>query len=294
MLYYIIMVVAAFGCAGNFGITKVYQLKQGNGRKASIRFNCFVGLFSAVVFWGISGFRFEITPYSVVLAFLMALCSGGYTIIGFKIMSMGSMAVYTVFLMLGGMMVPYIYGIIFLGESVTATKIMAILFMVVAVVMQSVQESKEKISTEYLLLCITCFFLNGGVSVISKVHQVEQQHAVVSPENFVLLKSLISFLFWALLLFLIGKKTEEKKEVTFSVLVIILASSVVGGFSYLLQLIAASKLAATVQFPIMTGGTIVFSALLGWKLFGEKLRKNQVISIFVCLIATVLFVIENS
>ena len=81
---------------------------------------------------------------------------------------------------------------------------------------------------------------------------------------------------------------------TFSVLVIILASSVVGGFSYLLQLIAASKLAATVQFPIMTGGTIVFSALLGWKLFGEKLRKNQVISIFVCLIATVLFVIENS
>ena len=74
--------------------------------ETGVIFNCILGFTGAIMYFAICGFEIKITPFSVLMALLFTLLFGGYTIIGFKIMSMGSMAVYTVFLMLGGMVLP--------------------------------------------------------------------------------------------------------------------------------------------------------------------------------------------
>ena len=98
---------------------------------------------------------------------------GIYTMIGFKLMSMGSMTVYTIFLMMGGAIVPYIYGLIFLDEPITLPRVVALLMIVAAVVINSSGGKTGKQSVKFIILCIAVFLLNGAVSVVSKMHQIE-------------------------------------------------------------------------------------------------------------------------
>ena len=106
----------------------------------------------------------------MIAALLFTVFVGTYNLIGFKIMSMGSMTVYTVFLMLGGAVVPYVYGIVFLGETVNIQKVLALLLVIFAVSLNLFDEKGKKQSVKFILLCIAVFFLNGGTSVVSKLH----------------------------------------------------------------------------------------------------------------------------
>ena len=292
MYYYLLLVIAAIGTAGNFALTKIYQKTMGNASRESIVFNMLIGLFSSIVFLFLGGCRVEYTPFSGFMAFLMSLFVGVYTMIGFKIMSMGSVTVYTIFLMLGGAVVPYLYGIVFLDEIVNLAKVIALLLIVAAVILNCMKKNAGKQSGYFILLCIAVFLLNGAVSVISKIHQIETDYAVVSADAFVLLKSIVRFLFFAVLFPFFSRKTPEKKPVSGKMYLLILASSVVSSFAYVLQLIGASYLPATVLYPIMTGGTIVMTSLFDRICFAQRINKTTKLSIVICMIALCLFIVE--
>ena len=289
MRYYIMLAAAAIGTAGNFALTKLYQQKMGNAVRESIVFNMLVGLFSTVVFWIAGGFNVECTPYSLLMAFLMSLFVGIYTMIGFKIMSMGSMTVYTVFLMLGGAVVPYIYGVLFLNEAVTFINVLALLLVIAAVMLNSFDKNAGRQSVQFLFLCFIVFLLNGAVSVVSKMHQIETQYRVVSADAFVLLKSAVRFLFFAVLLPFCGKSCEPALKLSGKMYIVMICCAVVSGFSYMLQLVAASYVPATILYPIVTGGTIAGTALFDRFCFGQRLNNRTKISIVICIIALVLF-----
>lgn len=63
-----------------------------------------------------------------------------------------------------------------------------------------------------------------------------------------------------------------------------------GGASYFLQLYVAKSLPATVLYPFITGGSIVFSALIGAVLFKEKLSGKLITSVVLCFVGTIMFV----
>ncbi|WP_407424843.1 EamA family transporter [Methanobrevibacter sp.] len=290
MFYSLLMLLAAFSYASNFAITKVYQIEKGNGIKAGVVFNCINGLLGALLFLAFNGFKCDITVYSAIMAFLMTLFAGFYTMIGFKIMSMGNMTIYTVFLMLGGMVVPYIYGVIFLNETITLSKFIAIIVIILAVITQS-GKINAKQSFKYYLLCVLVFILNGGCSIVSKMHQIEQIHNIVDPESFVILKNAARFLFFALLIPFLTKENIHLKKNISKTLIVIGGSAIISGLGYVLQLVGASNLPATIQFPIITGGTIVFSAVFDVLVYKARLSKLQVISVVLCVIATIIFVL---
>ena len=70
---------------------------------------------------------------------------------------------------------------------------------------------------------------------------------------------------------------------------LIFLGAVANGISYMLQLIGAVDLPATVLYPFMTGGTVVFTSLAGVLFFKDKLSKKLVASIPLCFIGTLLF-----
>ena len=281
--------MAAIGCAVNFALTKVYQLNQGNTRETGIAFNFLIGIIGFLIYFGICGFKIRIPPFSLILAVLFTACVGFYTIIGFKIMNMGSMAVYTVFLMLGGMVLPYFYGVIFLGESVTSTKIVALLLMIVAIMLQSDLVNNKRKALFYLL-CMLVFILNGLTSIVSKMHQIDLGYQTVSENEFVALNNAVrALMFGGMLPFL--KCKGIMRSIKPKMYAVILLSGLFSSTAYLLQLKCASHLPATVQFPVMTGGTIILTALAGLFCFGEKLAKKQVAGLTICLGAIILFVI---
>ena len=71
-------------------------------------------------------------------------------------------------------------------------------------------------------------------------------------------------------------------------MIIIALAAAVGGGSFMLQLLGAKALPATVLYPFITGGSIVFSSVADVIIFKDKLSIKLVISIIVCFVGTLL------
>ena len=291
MTDYILLALAAFLIAVGFALSKAYQKIKGDSPKVGFFFNCITGLLTAVVFFGIGGFKFSFSAYSFIMAALMSLFSMLYSVISFKLLKTGSMALYTLFLMTGGMTLPYIYGLIFLNEPFSPMRTAALALILGGVILSNI--SKEKPDIKQILLCVSVFVLNGFVSIVSKVHQIEQTSQTVSATEFVMLTGLFKFII-AGALFLISKRSDDEpkantKKLRWMIALIFILSAVASGISYMFQLWGAASLPATVLYPFITGGSIVFSTLAGVLLFKDKLSLKMIISVVLCFVGTLMF-----
>ena len=169
---YILLILADVLLALNFSANKVYQNNAGTSLKAGLRFNYMYGLFVAIVFFAINGFRFDISIFSLIMSGIHTGAVVSYNLIGFKLMKSGAMSLYTMFLMTGGMTLPYIWGVLFLDEKLTVFRILALVAIFAGVVLANL--SKTKIKAAQIWMCIAVFVLNVITSISSKEHQIEQ------------------------------------------------------------------------------------------------------------------------
>ena len=290
MLNYGLITLAAVLLTVDFVLQKQYQQKAGASSRAVLFFNAVNGLFTAVVFFAINGFKIEFSPFSVGMAAVMSMLALLYSLTGFRILAKGGVGLYSLFLMTGGMTVPYIFGLLFLNEPVSIFRILGLICIIGAIVLANGGEGSKNRSV--LLLCAAVFFLNGFVSVVSKLHQIDQTHAPVSAAAFVFWSGVAKCIMCTFALFM-GKKGAETEKLPArpDVLGIILASALVGGISYLCQLIGAKDLPASVLYPFVTGGSIVLSDLVGIFLYKEKTDLRKQIGIAVCFAGTCLFLL---
>lgn len=74
-----------------------------------------------------------------------------------------------------------------------------------------------------------------------------------------------------------------------SILPIVIFASVFDGISYMLQLIGAESLPASVLYPFITGGSIILTSFAGVTFFKEKLIIRQWMAVTACFVGTLLF-----
>ncbi len=287
MVSYILVLVATVLLAFEFAFSKKYQTMEGSGMAAGLRFNLLTGIFTTVIFFGVSGFRLEFSPFSMVLVALAALCGTTYNVISFRILKAGGMALYSLFLMLGGMLLPYVYGVLFLDEQLTVLRVIGLVLIVAAVFCSG--RTKVKVPGWVYVCCVVVFILNGGVSIFSKLHQIETQRATISTAAFVMYGGVGRAIFSGAALLAVGKKATKPASSPWKILGVAAGAAAISGISYLLQLIGAANLPATVLYPMVTGGSIIFSALSGLVFFKEKLSVWQMVSIGLCFVGTLLF-----
>ncbi len=285
---YIMLFLSAILLAVDFLIAKLYQKGEGSSPEKVLRFNFFIGLFSVVILFFINGCKFEFTWFSGVLALAMTGLALLYTLVGFQILAAGNTAYYSFFLMTGGMTVPYVWGLLFLDEPFSWLRMAGL-----AVIIGSaffIYAGKQKLSGKVVAMCGTIFLLNGFVSVISKEHQIS--NIAVSSAAYVMLTSMVKVLLCGAILLgyrFKGKQNSPKEKMGYNSLLLLAASALVSGLSYLLQLNGAAKLPATVLFPVVTGGSIVFTVAAGWIFLKEKPTKQLMLGVLLCVVGTCLF-----
>ncbi|MBQ3080248.1 MAG: DMT family transporter [Clostridia bacterium] len=286
---YLLITLSAVLLALDFAVSKRYQKGAGVEMTASLSFSAASGLITAAVFFFIGGCRLNFAPYSIILALMTALLASAYTLLGFRILRYGNMALYTLFLMSGGMITPYVWGVLFFGEPLTVLRTLGVILILIAIVI--VNLGKGKPTASQLMLLAAVFVLNGFVSVLSKYHQIENTYQTVASAEFVMWSGLFRFVLCVPVIMLAGMKKNFSEPFPPVKLLGVLAfiSALAGGASYLMQLIAAKSLPATVQYPFVTGGTIIFSTFAGLIFFREKITRTQWISIALCFIGTCLF-----
>lgn len=111
---------------------------------------------------------------------------------------------YTLFLMAGGMVLPYVWGILFLREPFSRLRLIGLLAITAGVVLPNLEQ--RKLGKRQLLLCLAVFVLNGFVSITSKMHQINTASAI-STTDFIIWQGLIKFVL-AGAIFLFAKNRE--------------------------------------------------------------------------------------
>jgi hypothetical protein len=313
---YIYAFVAVIGFAGQFCLLKLYQTRTINTgmkfyatlERASF-FALATGIGISVIFFALNGFAVEITAFSVRIALLRAAIFTVSGVFGTITLSRGRLSVYTLFMMLGGMILPYLAGILIWEEKTNILGVAGVALLAVSLLIPALEKTNNSVKGTKLFyfLCVFMFLLNGMISVTSAWHQ-KSPEAVNANSLMVLCAAFASVPTAAVWLYCRVKKKSEMPESSrqaqapaaagtsgrYDILIIwllVVVFSAVSGGAQVLQLLSARALDASVLFPVTTGGVIFFSAAAGYAFFREKPDKYSGAGIIIALFATILFAI---
>ena len=258
----------------------------------AMSFTVYSALFSLALLLILNGLTPAFSWYSLINATLKSLCCYLYTLLGFRLMSQGCVALYTLFLMSGGMILPALWGWVFLDEPVLILRLIGVVLIVFSISLTHSEEHKINASM-FLSLC-GVFLLNGMVSVLSKLHQINTSYKTVSTTAYALLSTVTSLII-SVAVYAIRKrpaddnKQPEKPKTNLTLIFIVALFSLTGSVSSLLQLEGAKNLPASVLYPMITGGSIVLTGIMALIFFGEKLSRREWTAILLCLGGTFMF-----
>lgn len=298
-MYYLMLLAAVAGIAASFGMGKAYQSFTKETFGVVLRKIIPMSLLEGLLFWGMNGFQLHFSGFSFWMALVISLVAIISAVVAFFGYANGSIAVFTMFQMVGGMLLPFIYGIWY-GNEVTAFRVVGIILLLASVLcpffgQKENNASVRKLTPKFLALCVSIFFLNGGISIISYIHS--NSEAASDANSYLIMKALITTGI-CLLLFVGYLLTPKGRGDLFSnvtptvriwMIVLLVGMSVADGVSYYLQLISAEYLPAVALYPIVTGGTMILTALVGRLFFREKISRMSAIGIGLAFVATFLF-----
>ena len=291
---YFLLLLSAFLFASQVIFTKLFERSNGSTYAATARFSLVSEAVALVVLLCSNGFRVEFTVFSVIMAGALAVVCVLANVIGIKTMSLGSVAVYTLFLMLGGMIVPFIAGAAFLDEQVKIPYIIATVLLGGALVLPVFDKGERQAQSKktfllFLAFCFVVFLLNGANSTIGKFHQVDESKAV-GTTDFLILKGFFGVGISGILLLFCKEENKYKRLVSKSTLIGSAGFAVVNVAATLLQLYCAITVDSCLMYPLVTGGVLVFTPVLSRCIFKEKITALVAAEILVSVVATVLFV----
>jgi len=292
-------VIAVVCFAAQFAFTKIYEGRVRQTFVTALSLLVFTSCIGTLLFLIVGGFQIRFSWFSGIMAAIFALIMIPYFVVGIQILSLGSLAIYSLFMMLGGMLLPFFYGILFLREDVSAGKVAGCILLTACMILQGTgQETEEKVKKKWLyyLLCMVGFIVNGLTGVIAKAHQVHGHGREVDEISFTVISCGLTAVFALFLLvpMLLGKSRKTKMAEFRSTLAMVpfLSIIAIGVAAYLgnfLHLKAATTVPASVQFPVVSGGVIVLSALVSRVIFREKIALREWIAIGGSFVATFLF-----
>lgn len=255
-MYYglIILTVIMFGVG--FGITDGYRKKRGSSLLASMHYSLISSIAGLIIFFLINGFKFEFTLFTFILALISSIKGFGFTYCAFKSLNMTNLSMFSLYSMLGGMLLPFLQGLIFYGEKFTIAKITCLLFITASLLMTVKKGKKAKGYIFY----VGVFILNGLSGVLSKIFASAPAEIKTSPAGYSQWGCILSIVI-ALIFTLLPQNIKKIKD---------LYKGIWYGASYgainrtanWILVLALAHVDASAQYPMVTGGVIIVSTII--------------------------------
>ena len=281
-MYYFVILISVIMFGGCFALNDAYRQRSGSGIKISLQFSLIGSLAGFVVLMAVNGLKFEFTPFTLIMAILASFNGFAFTFCSFKALDRINLSLYSLFSMLGGMVLPFLQGILFYGEKMSLAKWLCFLFITFALVL-TVEKGERKKGTIYYV-CV--FVLNGMSGVLSKIF-AESNFPKTSATGYTNLISVCSVVISGVLPLILSKKYPKEGKFSFAGTVIGAVSGITNKIANLVLVIALAHVDASVQYPMVTGGVMIVSTLLCF--FGKnKPSKKEVLSITIAFIGLIL------
>lgn len=280
--YYALIIAAVVMFGGCFKLNDVYRRLRGAGAVASISMSFISSVAAILPMMIIAGFDFSITPFTAIMCFagivnglLFSYCS---------IMALGkiNLSLYALFSMLGGMVLPFIQGIAFYDEPITVAKIVCFVLITIALVIST--GKLDKVGGGFIYYA-GIFILNGMSGVISKIF-VSAPFEKTSSQTYSMWGSVLSAAVCGVILLMIYLvRKPEKGEGVLSILAAS-SSGIVNKVANLLLVISLGFVDSSLQYPLVTGGVMIVSAVFSLFDRDKKVKLSELISVGVAFLGT--------
>lgn len=282
MIYYFLLFLATALFSSQFLLNQLFRKYKGSSAADSLIFTLYTSLAGFFIVFIINGFRLEFSLFSVLIALIYSVVNLLYNAASLKSFETVNLSVYSVFSMLGGLLFPSVFGIFYSAETVTAQKI--ICFILISTALFLTIDRKAKKSKKAYFYYAAVFVLNGSVGVLSVIHQAGT--SAVDSFSFLMHTRLISFFFSATIYAL---KYRGFPRITMRPLLCCIAFTAMCSLGNLFLLISLKHIDASVQYPIVTGGVMLFSLIISL-IRKENVTKKEVFSTLIAFLST-LFII---
>ncbi len=282
MIYYLMLIGAAALFSLQFFFQKKFEKEYGTDIQGTVVFSIITGFLMTLVGFVFAGFKIQVTLFALCVAAVHGLSSFGFTYFGLKSMHIANLSVYSVFSMLGGMLLPVFYGMFFIGEKLTIPKLICCILVAVSVLCTINRKGGQKRAWVYY---IAVFVANGLTAVCAAVHD---HYTGLKVDSY-------SYMFWATFFLMVAGLIclpfikGQKRKISKPAFLDLTGFSICSGIGNIILVVALIYLPASLQFPFSTGAAVVFSAIITL-IMREKMTKGEIISVFIALAATVCMV----
>ena len=272
-MYYglILLAVAMFG--GTFAMQDVNRKLRGNNLRISLETSLIGSFAGLIVLLIINGVQLEFTVFTFLIALLSAVNSIAFTFCSFKALSSINLSLFSVFSMLGGMVLPFLQGILFFNEEITVAKIACLVLIALALVLTISPEQKRGGTLYY----IGIFVLNGLSGVLAKLF-ASSSFEKTSAAGYSIWGAICTVLVSCLMLLLVVRKPADRNTYTVKALGLSAGNGSVSQLANYFLVIALAHLDASVQYPMVTGGVMIVSTIICF--FGkQKPNLKEILSV---------------
>lgn len=253
---------------------RLYTSARNGG--GAIQFSVFYSAFAGLCTLAINGFAYHPSVTTVVLGLINAMMLLTYNVAMVKCGNLGSYAFMMICVLSGGILVPMIYDVAYLGCSFSALQIAAVALMLISFIVMNLDGIAAKKNVRYLLLCATLFVVNGLYGVFMNLQQTlmhfTQRNEMIITAFLGMAAVTTAFeLLFARGSFLEGFRMGRRAAVC----VLVSAACATAAVNLLMYLMRLMNL--TVLNVVNNGGVLVLSAVFAFTLFREKLELRKVL-----------------
>jgi drug/metabolite transporter (DMT)-like permease len=250
---------------------KQYSLRCAGG---NYFFSASVSFFALLFFLLIPGkisLGTDILPYSAGFAAVFALA----TVFSVMALTIGSLAITSLVLSYS-LIIPTLYGILFLNEKITPLKCGGILLLLISLFLVRAQTKEDnkasKPTVKWIIYVLIAFVANGMCSVVQNAQQ--RRFNGMQNSNFMILALIISTAVLLVLSIVFERNTiliALKKGAVFSA-----ACGICNGATNYLVMVIIAAVASSVFFPVLSAGQIILTFIISVLAYREKFIPRQI------------------
>ena len=269
----------------------------------------------------INGFKLEFTWFTFIMAIIHSLSGFAMTFCGFRALERINLSLYSLFMMLGGMVLPYFQGIMFYDEPITGAKIVCFILVCAAL---ALTVDYKNVLPESLLNCLAklkssllggakqeentsaeesacecteetvakpkkrggfiyyfVIFVLNGMSGVMSKYFTEAPFEKTSAAGYSILSAITSIGMALILMLLMMNKGPKIKHTPVTVTIAASNGILNRIANYILVITLANGVESSIQYSIVTGGVIAVSTAVAF----FKPNKPKMLEIISAIIA---------
>lgn len=279
MLNVIFLIAIILGVSGQNIVKKPYTQKMGGS--GVYFFNAILSA-AALLFFAVTAtkldFDISFIPYSIGFATSYAIA----TVFLVLAIAYGSLSLTSLFFSYS-LMIPTLYGLVFLKDDISAGFILGLALLVVSLFLVNKNDKKAKFSFKWIICVILAFLGNGMCTVVQNMQQVafdgayKNEFMIVALAIVALVMSIMSLI----------KERKAMKVYAKAGWHWALICGLLNGMVNLFVMILSRSMPVSVMFPLISAGGLVVTYLVSRFVYKESLTKLQFVGFILGLAAVV-------